>query len=311
MSVNFSEINYKNFGRCIKISNEVATIIVTVDVGPRVIYYALNGKENVFREDINRDSFNDKKQLHDFFETDENWYIYGGHRLWSSPESYPESYTPDNHPVPYEISGNTITLMPEDRVKVGERHIMKITLSENSSRVTVKHAIQNISDFEIKLAPWCLTVAEKGGVEVVPLCTKDTGLLSNRRMVFWAYSEINDPRFYASDRYITLQQTDREQSFKIGLNNEDGWSAYLNKEQIFIKRFDFDNNGEYPDYGCNYETFTNQFIMEVETLGTLEKLKSGQFIEYDERWELVECFDSFDAKNDEEIDRFVQKYILD
>ncbi len=310
MSVNFSEISYKNFGKCIKMENDTTELIVTVDVGPRVIYYGLKGKRNIFREDINRDSFNDKKQLHDFFETEENWYIYGGHRLWSSPESYPESYTPDNHPVPYEIKGNTVKLMPEDRVKVGERHLMTVTMDDISSDVTVKHAIKNIADFEIKLAPWCLTVAEKGGVEILPLCTEDTGLLSNRRMVFWAYSDIRDPRFFMCDKYVTLAQTDMERAFKIGVNNEDGWGAYLNNGQLFIKRFDFDKNGEYPDYSVNYETYTNQFIMEIESLGTLETLRPGEYTEYEERWQIKECDDSFDRTNPESIDSFVKKHIL-
>ncbi len=310
MSVNFSEISYKNFGKCIKMENETTELIVTVDVGPRVIYYGLKGKCNIFREDINRDSFNDKKQLHDFFETDENWYIYGGHRLWSSPESYPESYTPDNHPVEYEIKGNTITLMPEDRVKVGERHIMTVTLDDRSSDVTVKHAIKNIADFEIKLAPWCLTVAEKGGVEILPLCTEDTGLLSNRRMVFWPYSNVRDPRFFMCDKYITLAQTDNEQAFKIGVNNQDGWGAYLNNGQLFIKRFDFDKTGEYPDYSVNYETYTNQFIMEIESLGTLEVLRPDEYTEYEERWQIKECGDSFDRTDPDSIDSFVKKHIL-
>ena len=119
MSVRITKLDYKNFGKCIKMDNGTVSIIITVDVGPRVIYYGLNGKENIFKEDINRDTVRDDKQLHEFFETDENWYIHGGHRLWSSPESFPESYTPDNHPVHYEIEGNTITLMPEDREKVG------------------------------------------------------------------------------------------------------------------------------------------------------------------------------------------------
>lgn len=310
MSVKFSEISYKNFGKCIKMENETTTIIVTVDVGPRVIYYGLNGKPNIFSEDINRDTVRDSKQLHDFFETEENWYIYGGHRLWSSPESYPESYTPDNHPVPYEIDGNSLKLMPEDRVKVGERHIMTVTLDDTSSDVTVKHAIKNIADYDIKLAPWCLTVAEKGGVEILPQCTKDTGLLSNRRMVFWAYSNVNDPRFFMCDKYITLAQTDREEAFKIGVNNEDGWGAYLNNGQLFIKRFRFDHLGEYPDYSVNYETYTNQYIMEIESLGTLENLHPGDFTEYDEYWQIKECSDTFDRMDENSIDNFVKKHIL-
>ena len=310
MSVKFSEISYKNFGKCIKMENETTTVIVTVDVGPRVIYYGLNGKQNIFNEDINRDTVRDSKQLHEFFETEENWYIYGGHRLWSSPESYPESYTPDNHPVPYEIEGNTLKLMPEDKVKVGEQHIMTITLDDTSSDVTVKHAIKNIADYDIKLAPWCLTVAEKGGVEILPQCTKDTGLLSNRRMVFWAYSDVNDTRFFMCDKYITLAQTDKEEAFKIGVNNEDGWGAYLNNGQLFIKRFRFDTLGEYPDFSVNYETYTNQYIMEIESLGTLENLKPGDFTEYDECWQIKECNDTFDRKDEDSIDNFVKKYIL-
>lgn len=310
MSVKFSEISYKNFGKCIKMENETAAIIVTVDVGPRVIYYGLNGKQNIFNEDINRDTVRDSKQLHDFFETEENWYIYGGHRLWSSPESYPESYTPDNHSVPYEIDGNSLKLMPEDRVKVGERHIMTVTLDDTSSDVTVKHAIKNIADYDIKLAPWCLTVAEKGGVEILPQCTKDTGLLSNRRMVFWAYSNVNDPRFFVCDKYITLAQTDREEAFKIGVNNEDGWGAYLNNGQLFIKRFRFDPLGEYPDFSVNYETYTNQYIMEIESLGTVENLKPGDYTEYDEYWQIKECSETFDRKDENSIDIFVKKYIL-
>lgn len=310
MSVNFSEISYKNFGKCIKMENDTTELIVTVDVGPRVIYYGLKGKRNIFREDINRDSFNDKQQLHDFFETEENWYIYGGHRLWSSPESYPESYTPDNHPVSYEINGNTIKLMPEDRIKVGERHIMTVTLNDSSSDVTIKHAIKNIADYEIKLAPWCLTVAEKGGVEIFPLCSEDTGLLSNRRMVFWAYSDVRDPRFFMCDKYVTLAQTDREQAFKIGVNNQNGWGAYLNNGQLFIKRFDFDPTGEYPDFSVNYETYTNQFIMEIESLGTLETLRPEEYTEYDERWQIKECDDSFDRTDPDSIDTFVKKHIL-
>ena len=310
MSVKFSEISYKNFGKCIKMENETVSAIVTVDVGPRVIYYGLNGKRNIFREDINRDSFNDKKPLHDFFETEENWYIYGGHRLWSSPESYPESYTPDNHPVAYEIKGNSIKLCPEDRTKVGERHIMTVTMDDTDSKVTVNHKIRNIADYEIRLAPWCLTVAEKGGVEIVPQCTKDTGLLSNRRMVFWAYSDVKDQRFFMCDKYITLAQTDKEQAFKIGINNEDGWGAYLNDGQLFIKRFDFDPVGEYPDYFVNYETYTNQFIMEIESLGTLETLRPGDFTEYNEYWEVKECSDSFDRTDPDSIDAFVKNHIL-
>ena len=43
--VTISEIEYKNFGRCVKMENETASVIVMVEAGPRIISYCLNGKE--------------------------------------------------------------------------------------------------------------------------------------------------------------------------------------------------------------------------------------------------------------------------
>lgn len=309
MSVKFSETNYKNFGKCLKIDNGVVTLLITVDVGPRVIYYSLNGKENVFNEDIERSTVRDSEELHKFFDTNENWYIYGGHRLWSSPESWPDSYTPDNSPVEYEILGSSVELRPAPRTKVGEQHIMTVTVDENSSKVTVTHKIVNISDHELKLAPWAMTVAEKGGVEIIPQCRRQTGLLSNRRMVIWEYTDVNDERFYMSNKYMTLRQTDKESSFKVGVNNEDGWCAYINKGQAFKKSFSFDENAVYPDYDVNFETFTNQFIVEIETLGKLETLKPGGAAVHNEVWELFPCDESFDCRSDESIEKFVSTYL--
>ena len=310
MSIKITEESYKNFGKCVVMDNGICTVKITVDVGPRVIYYALNGMENMMKEDVDRKTVRDSEDVHKFFDTDENWYIYGGHRLWTSPEAWPDSYTPDNSPVKYEICGNTITLTPELRTKVGEGHIMTVTLSENSADVTIGHKVTNIAEKELTLAPWCLTVMDKGGVEVAPQCRKKTGLLSNRRIVLWEYTESKDERYYQSDSYITLKQTDKAKSFKIGFNNEDGWGAYLNKGQLFIKRFDFDENAQYPDYGCNYETFTDPEIMEIESLGVLKTIKPGEFIEHEERWSLKPCADSFDPTNEGEIDAFVKKNIL-
>lgn len=310
MSVKFTEESYQNFGKCIVMDNGICTLKITVDVGPRIIYYALNGMENILKEDINRDTVRDSEDIHKFFDTTENWYIYGGHRLWTSPEGWPESYTPDNHPVEYKIEGNTITLTPEPRTKVGEQHVMTVTLSENSTDVTIGHRVVNISDRELTLAPWCLTVMDKGGVEIIPQCKKKTGLLSNRRLVIWEYTDIRDERCNITNDYITLKQTGKAQSFKLGMNNEDGWGAYLIKGQLFCKKFDFDENAEYPDYGCNYETFTDPFIMEVETLGALKTLAPFESTTHEERWSLTACSDIFDPCDNASVDEFVKKNIV-
>ncbi len=311
--VTISEISYKNFGKCIKMENETASLIVTVDVGPRIISYCLNGKENILFEDTERVFFENGEEWKEYFGEDKTWYIYGGHRLWSSPESFPHSYVPDNDPVEYEISGNSITLTaPETRT--GQRHITIITFDEEntgSSKVVIEQAVVNVSGAIVTLAPWAMSVCSAGGVEIFPQSTKDNGLLSNRRNVFWSYSDINDDRFFLGNKYGTLKQVpNSEGKFKIGMNNEDGWAAYVNNGQIFLKNFAMNIDGNYPDFGCNFETFTNGIFLECESLGELSTLKNKDGVVFSETWELMPCEDSFDRKNEESIDRFVKKFDL-
>lgn len=309
-----TEITYKNFGKCLKLENETASVIVTVDVGPRIISYSLNGKENILFEDTDRVFYENGEEFKKYF-GDTTWYIYGGHRLWSSPESFPHSYVPDNAPVEYSIlPDGGVALFPPD-TRTGQRHLIEVWLDkdgENTSKVRVCHNIMNVSGAIVTLAPWAMSVCSAGGVEIFPQNTKDSGLLSNRRNVFWPYSDINDDRFFLGNRYGTLQQVPgAEGRFKIGMNNEDGWAAYVNKGQIFLKKFRVDNDLEYPDYGCNFETFTNGIFLECESLGELKTLKDKQAVSIQENWELIPCDDTFDRKNEDSIDAFVRKYGLD
>lgn len=311
MSVKINQIEYKNFGKCLMLENEVCELIVTIDVGPRIISYKLKGCLNVMKEDFERSFINDSDELKAYFGEDKTWYIYGGHRLWSSPERFPQSYIPDNNAVPYEIKGNSVFLKPLVSI-TGEQFSMKITLDEKTSKVSIFHSIANTLDENMTLSPWALTVLAQGGVEVFPLNNKDTGLLSNRRNVLWAYSDINDSRFFMTNKYVTLKQDkNADTKFKIGTNNEDGWGAYHVNEQIFIKRFSYNDDENYPDYGCNFETFTNADFLECESLGGLKTLEKGDIVQLLENWELVACDEDWDYKNEESIACFVEKFILE
>ncbi len=311
---NIKEINYNSFGRCLEISNATATLVVTLDLGPRIISYHLNGKDNILFEDNERVFFENGESFKEYFGEDKTWYIYGGHRLWSSPESMPHSYVPDNEPVEYSIldggEQKGVCLTPP-ATRTGQQHTIVIWMDNESSRVQVIHNIKNVSGAIVTLAPWPMTVCSAGGVEIFPQSAKDNGLLSNRRNVFWSYSDINDPRFFLCNKYGTLKQVQgSEGKFKIGMNNEDGWAAYINKEQIFLKNFEMNIDGEYPDFGCNFETFTNGIFLECESLGELKTLKNGQTTSMVEEWELIPCSDTFDCRNEASIDEFVKKYDL-
>lgn len=316
--VTVTEINYRNFGKCVKLDNGTASIMITVEVGPRIISYCLNGHENMLLEDVDREFKDDSQELRGYFGEDKTWYIYGGHRLWSSPESYPHSYVPDNDPVDYGIldwegsaSGVRLT---SPVTRTGQQHTTYVWLDRDntgSSRVQICHSITNVSGAIVTLAPWAMTVCAAGAVEIFPQSAKDNGLLSNRRNVFWSYSDINDERFFLGNKYGTLRQVKGAPGkFKIGMNNEDGWAAVVNRGQIFLKNFSMEIDGNYPDYGCNFETFTNGLFLECESLGELKTLKNGQTVSLVEDWELIPCEDAFDPRSEASIDGFVKKYDL-
>ena len=62
--------------------------------------------------------------------------------------------------------------------------------------------------------------------------------------------------------------------------------AYLKRNAFFIKTFDYDEGATYPDFGCNFETFTNAQMLEVETLSPLRTLAPGESLSHSETWHL-------------------------
>ena len=114
MAVTKEIINsYENYGRCVKISNGTVEAYVTIDVGPRVIRYAFVGGENVLFNDIARRSKRMGPDYDNYYYKGAAWYLYGGHRLWITPESAPETYYPDNEEVICNQIGQNLWVMGE------------------------------------------------------------------------------------------------------------------------------------------------------------------------------------------------------
>ena len=53
-----------------------------------------------------------------------------------------------------------------------------------------------------------------------------------------------------------------------------------------VKRFDYREEAIYPDLGTRYQTFSNEDMLEMETVGELVTLPPGQSAELVESWEL-------------------------
>ncbi len=141
-----------------------------------------------------------------------------------------------------------------------------------------------------------------GGTEIIPLPPAGEhprDLLPNRTMVLWPYTDMSDRRWRWGERFITLRQEDAAPT-KIGLGHRECWAAYLRAGCLFVKSFSFEEGVSYPDGGCNFETFTNEEMLEVEALGPLTKLAPSASTAHTEYWTLVEnAGEPADWKDDE------------
>ena len=73
-----------------------------------------------------------------------------------------------------------------------------------------------------------------------------------------------------------------------GLFNPAGWGAYYSGGTLFIKRAVPVAGARYPDFGCNFEIFTNPEFLELETLAPIVELKPGESASHTETWALFQ-----------------------
>ena len=278
-----TKIAFGGWQNCIKISNDEIELIVTSDIGPRIVRFGFINKQNFFYlvpDDAGKTG-------------GERWRIYGGHRLWIGPESMPGSYNPDNAKVEFEVYDNGIKLMQRKESITGVVKEMEIRLAPHKNEVTVLHRLinQNLSDMELSV--WPLTMLARGGRAIVPqepFGEGDDFLLPARSLALWQYTKMNDPRWVWGEKYIQANQDPvftSEQ--KIGVTNKQGWAAYHLNEELLIKKFDFSPRAVYPDYGCNNEIYMNGDFLEIETLSPLTKLVPGEPVEHTEHWLLTKA----------------------
>jgi hypothetical protein len=303
--VTVEKIEYKGYPNNLRLTNGDAELILTLDVGPRIISYKLKGGKNVFVELAD--------QMGKSGETE--WVARGGHRLWVGPEDLTRTYALDNKPIKYEeLPGGVIRLI-QNPDQYGIQKEMDVQLASSGSNVTVTHRIKNVADKDADLAVWVLTMMAPEGVEIIPLPPKRphpgppqnaksaAEYWPNQIMVVWPFTDFKDPRWSFGTKYITLRHDSDRGPTKIGLAHQLGWIGYLNGGTLFVKRIPFEVGKMYADNGCNFETFSNQVMQEIESLGPLVKLAPGKSVEHIEKWELFA--DVGDMKSESDIDEKV------
>src|SRR5215471_3976088 len=154
MKTTIEKVEYHGWKNNLRLSNGEAELIITLDVGPRIISYRLANGRNVLK--------NYEDQLGKTGEKD--WQIRGGHRLWAGPEDLTRTYAPDNGPVQHEDlpamepGARGVRLKPAPDAAYGLQKVLDIQVPPTGSRVTVTHHLTNLGPERTTLAPWALSV---------------------------------------------------------------------------------------------------------------------------------------------------------
>jgi len=279
------------------LANNEVELLITLDVGPRIISYRHQGGLNVFK------TFDD--QLGTSGEAD--WQIRGGHRLWMAPETT-LSYFPDNQPVSFTLMDeNHVCLRTPAEAESGIEKEIEIILDKKTSSVTLNHSIWATKDMSSGIAPWGLTVLKAGGKAIIPMPPRnlhpndlpaternagrdlDLNLLPNRKMSLWAYTNLTDPRFnWCADR-LEISQDANMPSTKLGFLHQLQSAHYEVEGYRFSKTIDYHQDATYPDGNCNLEIFTDGEMLELESLAPLVTLNKGDRIVHTENWSLKRC----------------------
>jgi hypothetical protein len=283
------EISYAGWKRNLRIQGQTTELIITLDIGPRIIRYAFHEAQNVFAEMPGQMGGEGEKE----------WMIRGGHRFWTAPEG-DHSYEIDNNAVAWKkLSENAAEIIQPASSIFGLQKTLRVELMENEV-VRITHLLTNSGSKSLELTPWALSVMALGGVALIPQPpfdlhpmefpqgrpTKPEDFLPNRELVLWPFTNLMDGRYVFDEQFLRVAYHPQKPATKLGLKFPTGWVAYQNGEFVFAKHLVRDPSLPYPDRGSNLELFTNNEIFEVESLAPMRPLEPGVTREHVEHWVL-------------------------
>jgi hypothetical protein len=296
-AVKIEKKDYKGWPNSYRIFNGEVEVVITSDIGPRIMRYAFTSGQNVFKEFAEGLGKSGEAV----------WQLRGGHRIWVAPEDAVKTYAPDNGPVHVSIKGDVIEATEPIEPLTGLEKQITVKMSPAGTAVEVLHRIRNTTKKNINLAPWALSMMAPGGVGIhgfPPRGTHPEVLAPTNPLVMWAFTDLADKRWQFTKKYLILRQdpNNHGQPQKLGAFNPHTWAAFLLGADLFIKHTEADPKRTYPDFGSSFETFTNAEFLEQETLGPMTNLGPGATVDHVERWTLQKNV-HIREWNDAELDR--------
>jgi len=261
---------------CVLLENDRLQLLVPRSIGPRILSLRFQRGENLLAEQPGFVTTRpDGKTYH----------FYGGHRLWLSPEDPIRSYGLDDWPVEISAEGDSLLIRKTVEVETGIEKSILLSMPAGEAKLRLTHRLANLGQEPVECAPWAITQLRLGGLAILPQVQTNTGLLPNRLISLWPYSDIASPQL-SLGRHFILLRAGEQPPFKIGFPNPRGWLAYWLDGNLFVKRTSYDPRARYSDFGSSSECYCNQHFLELETLAPLTWIAPGESITHLETWEL-------------------------
>lgn len=264
-------------GRVLFITDGTTLVGCALDFGIRVIHLSACGMENIFYEQPD--------DLSDGIATDTGWRVYGGHRIWNTPEN-DTNYYPDNDAVTYEKTDDGVIIYQNpDPLKQVKKSLTVSFLDDG--RIKIINSVMNTSVHTVETAAWGVNTLKPGKVDVdfIPADVASDGYPS-RNVSLWGTTNIADERIVWSEKHLTATHKQIENYFKIGMYTKSGKAVYERDDQKFTMEFETEGYGMYPDGGCNFELWLHKLCLEMESLSIIMKISTGESVTHTEYWKV-------------------------
>ena len=122
------EIAFAGWKHNLSIQGKTTELVITLDVGPRILRYGFPGERNVFVEMAEQLGGSGEKE----------WMIRGGHRFWTAPEA-DHSYELDNAPVEWKKLGDSAVEITQPPSPYGFQKTLRVEMGDGRGRA--RHAL--------------------------------------------------------------------------------------------------------------------------------------------------------------------------
>lgn len=272
----------------VRISNGVVEVAVDVEVGGRVKEYSKNGNNVLF----------------DKTSSDYKYSGPDGGRCDFGPERIAPP-RPETWLGKWEVTEKKpgyIKIKSQVAKAAGVQLIREFTLEPNSSHLSFKQTIINVSNSPKRYCHWSRTFGEPNGICLAPL---NPDSRYPKGYIVYAKDDKLDfmPEGGENEKVKNgiLEVSGPPENAKIVTDASEGWLAYITRDnQLFVKKFEIFPDKIYGEMtGATVSLWYNEEgICEIEPIGPWEWIEPGKSISFTENWYLTD----FDYPKNKRVD---------